>query len=197
MLPREFICADCKALVFSYAADRDQRDRCFNCDFIRGLELAPETEAELRRVLDCELRETDESPGGQDPDGALERLDQKVMSDVFRQRVEGDHARGRVPLRTTAIVRLESRVSTRHPSLAQDEREQWRALPILLVKVEAGRVSTPRSSSTTASVHRSTSLCPRAWRQDGLGDGARVHAVRLAEVSNTSHASVGRSIRRR
>ena len=57
MLPREFICADCKALVFSYSVDIDLTDRCYNCRFIRGLELAPETEAEMRRVLDCELRE--------------------------------------------------------------------------------------------------------------------------------------------
>lgn len=56
MLPREFICVDCKAHVFSYS-DNQLRDRCYNCDFVRNLELAPETEAELRRILDCELAE--------------------------------------------------------------------------------------------------------------------------------------------
>lgn len=69
MLPREFICLDCKAHVFNYGGGEDRGDRCYNCHFILGLELAPETEAELRRMLDCELREADESPGGQDPDG--------------------------------------------------------------------------------------------------------------------------------
>ena len=57
MLPREFVCIDCKAHVFSYAPNDLLRDRCYNCNFIHGLELAPETEAELRRVLGCELSE--------------------------------------------------------------------------------------------------------------------------------------------
>jgi hypothetical protein len=58
MHQREFVCLDCKAHVFSYGdCGGELRDRCYNCAFIRTLELAPEKEAELRRVLDCELRE--------------------------------------------------------------------------------------------------------------------------------------------
>lgn len=62
MLPREFVCLDCKAHVFSYGGD-PTAERCYNCTFIRGLELTPEKETELRKVLDCELCEADESPG--------------------------------------------------------------------------------------------------------------------------------------
>lgn len=60
MLPREFVCVDCKAHVYNYGGGEDRGDRCYNCHFIRTLELSPDKEAELRRVLDCELRQEDE-----------------------------------------------------------------------------------------------------------------------------------------
>jgi DNA-directed RNA polymerase subunit RPC12/RpoP len=73
-MTREFICADCRAHVFTF--QRDQTDVCLDCGFIRQLALSPEREKELRTLLGCELeashgviREGDESPGRQDPDG--------------------------------------------------------------------------------------------------------------------------------
>lgn len=57
MLPREFVCVDCKAYVFNFGGGEDRGDRCYKCHYIRGLHVGPETEAVLRRVLDCELRE--------------------------------------------------------------------------------------------------------------------------------------------
>lgn len=61
---REFICVDCKAHVYNYGGGEDRGDRCYNCYFIRNLELSPDKEAELREVLGCELVEAHESLGG-------------------------------------------------------------------------------------------------------------------------------------
>lgn len=57
MEPREFICDDCKSWVFSYSPDQTLDDLCHNCRLIRGLELSPEQEAEMRKVLNCERME--------------------------------------------------------------------------------------------------------------------------------------------
>ena len=54
MPPTEFICSDCKAHVFSYGGDPNAT-RCYNCNYIHNLQLDPEREAEMRRILDCEI----------------------------------------------------------------------------------------------------------------------------------------------
>jgi hypothetical protein len=51
--PIEFICADCKSHVFSYGGN-PYATRCYNCTYIRNMDLSPEREAEMRRILDCE-----------------------------------------------------------------------------------------------------------------------------------------------
>ena len=59
MLPREFVCVDCNAMVFSYSDDTG-RDRCYNCTFIKRVADTPEQEAELRKLLDCEWQERED-----------------------------------------------------------------------------------------------------------------------------------------
>ena len=60
MLPREFICVGCNAHVFSYS-DNSERDRCYNCAFIKRVADTPEQEAELRKLLGCEWQEREDS----------------------------------------------------------------------------------------------------------------------------------------
>lgn len=59
-LPHEFVCADCKAAVFSYGGPEDQT-RCASCETIAELKaegkMSPGGEAELRKLLGCELPE--------------------------------------------------------------------------------------------------------------------------------------------
>lgn len=54
----EFVCADCKALVVRFDGHRGfPPARCHNCDLIRNLGLPPDEEAQMRALLNCELRE--------------------------------------------------------------------------------------------------------------------------------------------
>jgi hypothetical protein len=56
--PHEFVCADCKATVFSYGG-RDAATRCANCEVVAEMReergLTPDDEADLRKLLGCEL----------------------------------------------------------------------------------------------------------------------------------------------
>jgi hypothetical protein len=56
--PHEFVCADCKSNVFSYGG-LDPQTRCASCEVVAELReergLSPEDEAELRKLLGCEL----------------------------------------------------------------------------------------------------------------------------------------------
>jgi hypothetical protein len=56
--PHEFVCADCKATVFSYGG-RDATTRCASCEVVAEMReergLTPEDEADLRKLLGCEL----------------------------------------------------------------------------------------------------------------------------------------------
>jgi hypothetical protein len=56
--PYEFVCADCKSNVFSYGGP-DAATRCAPCETIAEMReergLTPEDEAELRKLLGCEL----------------------------------------------------------------------------------------------------------------------------------------------
>jgi hypothetical protein len=58
MPPHEFVCADCKVDVFSFGGP-DEQTRCASCEVVAELKvekgLTPEAEAELRRLLGCEL----------------------------------------------------------------------------------------------------------------------------------------------
>jgi hypothetical protein len=60
MLPREFVCSDCNCHVYSYS-EEPQRERCYNCAFIKRVADSPEQEAELRKVLGCERQEREDS----------------------------------------------------------------------------------------------------------------------------------------
>jgi hypothetical protein len=56
--PHEFVCADCKSNVFSYGGP-DTATRCASCEVVAELReergLTPEDEADLRKLLGCEL----------------------------------------------------------------------------------------------------------------------------------------------
>jgi hypothetical protein len=56
--PYEFVCADCKADVFSFGGS-DTATRCANCEIVRELKardgMSPEAETELRKLLSCEI----------------------------------------------------------------------------------------------------------------------------------------------
>ena len=56
--PHEFVCADCKSNVFSYGGP-DAATRCANCEVVAEMReergLTPEDEADLRKLLGCEL----------------------------------------------------------------------------------------------------------------------------------------------
>jgi len=58
MPPHEFVCADCKADVFSFG-DLMSGPRCASCEVVAELKaekgLTPEAENDLRRLLGCEL----------------------------------------------------------------------------------------------------------------------------------------------
>ena len=55
-LPREFICEDCKSVVFTYGGnDHAGRTRCYDCTFVRSMELDAAGEKELRELLCCQL----------------------------------------------------------------------------------------------------------------------------------------------
>jgi DNA-directed RNA polymerase subunit RPC12/RpoP len=60
VIPHEFICADCKAHVFSFGGGPDDT-RCASCESIRLIKLRTpltlEKEQELRRILGCEMVE--------------------------------------------------------------------------------------------------------------------------------------------
>jgi hypothetical protein len=62
--PHEFICADCKSTVFSYGGP-DTQTRCANCEVVAEMReergLTPEDEAELRKLLGCELPKGEEA----------------------------------------------------------------------------------------------------------------------------------------
>jgi hypothetical protein len=58
---REFICADCKANVFSFGGDADET-RCLGCDIIHGMKpLTAIQETTLREILNCQLPESDDA----------------------------------------------------------------------------------------------------------------------------------------
>jgi hypothetical protein len=73
-VPHEFICADCKAQVFSYGGP-DTATRCSSCEMVAEIKaehgMTAEAERELRALLGCQLpkgdddgvRETNQSPG--------------------------------------------------------------------------------------------------------------------------------------
>jgi hypothetical protein len=58
MLPHEFVCADCKANVFSYGGEPDAT-RCSSCELVREMRaesgLTASAEATLREILGCQL----------------------------------------------------------------------------------------------------------------------------------------------
>ncbi|HEX3520798.1 MAG TPA: hypothetical protein VHT52_01770 [Stellaceae bacterium] len=55
----EFVCADCKADVFSFGGAPDET-RCVGCETVRELmPMSPEKEAELRDLLGCQLPKDD------------------------------------------------------------------------------------------------------------------------------------------
>jgi hypothetical protein len=60
MQAREFTCIGCNARVFSYS-DISDRDRCYNCTFIKRVADTPQQEAELRKLLGCEWQEREDS----------------------------------------------------------------------------------------------------------------------------------------
>ena len=58
MAPHEFVCADCKADVFSFS-ELMPGPRCVSCEIVQELKdrdgMSPEAEKELRELLGCEL----------------------------------------------------------------------------------------------------------------------------------------------
>jgi hypothetical protein len=58
MAPHEFVCADCKADVFSFS-ERMKPPYCASCEMVRDLKardgMSPEAEAELRELLGCQI----------------------------------------------------------------------------------------------------------------------------------------------
>lgn len=54
--PHEFVCLDCNAHVVTWGGNRE-RDRCYNCTFVRRVCDTPEERAEMRKILGCELYE--------------------------------------------------------------------------------------------------------------------------------------------
>lgn len=56
MLIREFVCADCKATVFTFSPELEERTRCFPCETLRRMKLdcTPEQIAALREILGYE-----------------------------------------------------------------------------------------------------------------------------------------------
>ena len=70
----EFVCADCKADVFSFGGE-PEATRCASCEVVQELKardgMSPEAEAELRELLGCQIprgnddgvREPNQSPG--------------------------------------------------------------------------------------------------------------------------------------
>lgn len=62
----EFVCADCKADVYSFGGDADET-RCASCELVRSLKLSPLKAAALRVILGCEIPpETDNALRAQD-----------------------------------------------------------------------------------------------------------------------------------
>jgi hypothetical protein len=61
MQAREFICVGCNSTVFTFSDSEPERDRCYNCTFIKRVADTPEQEAELRKLLDCEWQEREDS----------------------------------------------------------------------------------------------------------------------------------------
>ena len=57
-LPREFVCTDCKADVFSFG-DLMPGPRCASCEIVQELKdrdgMSLEAEAELRELLGCQI----------------------------------------------------------------------------------------------------------------------------------------------
>jgi DNA-directed RNA polymerase subunit RPC12/RpoP len=60
VIPHEFICADCKAHVFSFGGGPNET-RCATCDMIRLLKLPPDKEKAMRVLLDVEIPESDDA----------------------------------------------------------------------------------------------------------------------------------------
>ena len=60
----EYVCADCKAQVFSYGGPED-RTRCAECEIVFELKeegkLTPGSEASLRELLGCQIPKEDET----------------------------------------------------------------------------------------------------------------------------------------
>jgi hypothetical protein len=63
LAPHEFVCADCKADVFSFG-DLMPGPRCASCDVVQELKardgMSPEAETELRDLLGCQLPREEE-----------------------------------------------------------------------------------------------------------------------------------------
>ena len=59
----EFVCADCKAQVFSYGGAEEQT-RCAECELVFEMKadgkLTPASEASLRELLGCQIPKEDE-----------------------------------------------------------------------------------------------------------------------------------------
>jgi hypothetical protein len=60
----EFVCADCKADVFSFGGEPDAT-RCASCEIVHEMKedgkLTPEAEASLREMLSCQIPREDET----------------------------------------------------------------------------------------------------------------------------------------
>jgi hypothetical protein len=60
----EFVCADCKSDVFSFGGIGTET-RCASCETVRDIKardvMSPEAEAELRKILGCELPRENEA----------------------------------------------------------------------------------------------------------------------------------------
>jgi hypothetical protein len=54
----EFVCADCKADVYSFGGE-PEATRCASCEVVQELKardgMSPEAEAELRELLGCQI----------------------------------------------------------------------------------------------------------------------------------------------
>ena len=63
LAPHEFVCADCKADVFSFVGENGQT-RCASCEIIAELKardgMTPEAEASLREIMGCQLPQEEE-----------------------------------------------------------------------------------------------------------------------------------------
>lgn len=64
---REFVCADCKAQVFSFGAGQEEHgDRCGVCFMIRSMKLPEWKEKAIRFMLDVEIPEADDALRAED-----------------------------------------------------------------------------------------------------------------------------------